>query len=505
MPSNPEILSSPPSTEERKKDLAIKADKASKELAAYMAESNPDQRALSDTEFVYRLGFLVRNQKALPTEERRRGVKNLVHTLQTNPKDRKTVTQHFKPLLTSGELGEFLAGVQRNKFNKEIIACYQAGADALGLGKEFKQALADSRKTDLKRRLLFLGGGVAGLTALVGVLYKTPNTDAESKTLVVQPQSKDVSPNPPRPTLQPTPTATPPTPTTSPTSTLSPTLEPTRVPEATRIPTKEERIFYPPELSYTEVRDWIGKLRNTHDAVLTESLFTTELAGMNPSLRERVLDAIALAHAQALVQHYGDNEAIIGLDPGHGGSDVGSVAGGLAEKNLTWKVAQLTADKLFELSKGKYKSIILRPENPQDEDLDGDRVISNVERIQKRKALLMKMEAELRKDTPSQIGKNIVYVSIHFNGGRPGDRGTEVYSPNETGMENPQYRASSDSLGTLLQKNIVSGITNAGYTTTDRGDKIDPDSRIPGPNTDTNLGPYLVLGSNKLDRVLQGV
>lgn len=129
---------------------------------------------------------------------------------------------------------------------------------------------------------------------------------------------------------------------------------------------------------------------------------------MEPSLREKVIVAIAEAHAQALVKHYGDTEAVIGLDPGHGGSDRGSSSNGVNEHELTWKVSNMVAERLFDLSKGKYNIVILRPEVPKDSDLDRDGVVSNIERLQKRKALLLKMEAELRKDKPQDIGEKLL-------------------------------------------------------------------------------------------------
>ena len=34
-----------------------------------------------------------------------------------------------------------------------------------------------------------------------------------------------------------------------------------------------------------------------------------------------------------------NNDVIIMLDPGHGGTETGAIGGGLVEKNLTWKIA----------------------------------------------------------------------------------------------------------------------------------------------------------------------
>ncbi len=269
----------------------------------------------------------------------------------------------------------------------------------------------------------------------------------------------------------------------------------------------KERVLYPTELPYKEVIPWIGKMRNSHETILTESLFTTELGNMSsPEKREAILDAIADAHAEALIEHYRDIDAIIGLDPGHGGSDVGSGSNGLAEKDLTWTVAQKTAQKIFDLSQGKYTVVMLRPENPQDEDIDGDGNIAAVERIQKRKALLLQMEKELRKDHPDKIGKDIAYISIHFNGMEGGsERVTEVYWPNEIAMESDIYREGSRDLAQLMQSKILNGLRNAGYDPVDRGAKEDPDKREPLDNSENTVGPYNALSSPKLDRILKKI
>lgn len=44
--------------------------------------------------------------------------------------------------------------------------------------------------------------------------------------------------------------------------------------------TKQESVLYPAELSYQQTKEWIGKMRNSHDEVLTESLFLKEIAGL---------------------------------------------------------------------------------------------------------------------------------------------------------------------------------------------------------------------------------
>lgn len=272
---------------------------------------------------------------------------------------------------------------------------------------------------------------------------------------------------------------------------------------------KEQRILYPKELNdYNEVKKWIGKLRSSHESVLTESLFTKELAFMTVEQRNKVMTAIAKAHAKALVEHFGDVEAIIGLDPGHGGSEIGSTgttADGtiLQEKELTWTVVEMIAEEIYKESAGKYTAVILRPQIPVDLDLDGDGITSPVERIQKRKALLLDMESKLRPN-PLDRGKNIVYLSVHLNGSiDPNQKGVEVYWPNQVGEPNNAYRESSMKLVQLLQKELPEAIKAAGYPVQDRGAKEDPDKRTPPADSKTQIGPYIALGSPRLDRVLK--
>lgn len=268
----------------------------------------------------------------------------------------------------------------------------------------------------------------------------------------------------------------------------------------------ETKIYYPEELSYAEVKPWIGKLRNSHDAVLTESLFLKELAQFPREKRKQILQELARAHAKAIFEHYGSSHAVIGIDPGHGGTDIGAGAitteeARLAEKDATWELANLTARELLRESEGKYDIVILRPEIPQDEDIDGDGLVSNIERLQKRKALLLAMAEALR--LPGEEERKVAYVSLHFNGESSGTAtGAETYFPNDFAMQDNKRRASSEALARLLQVNIVQALRNIGYAVVDRGAKADPDKREPASNSNSTDGPYIALGSPKLDRIL---
>lgn len=275
------------------------------------------------------------------------------------------------------------------------------------------------------------------------------------------------------------------------------------------LPPKEQRILYPQELSYEEVARWIGKLRGTHESVISESLFTRELANLFGDQREKVFSEIAKAHAEALIEHLGNAPALIGLDPGHGGTDFGSsgvTAEGerLVEKNLTWKLVNMIAEEIYQQTGGLYTVVILRPEEPNDRDLDGDGTISALERIQPRKALLLETESKLK--APQDRGKDIVYLSVHLNGSAdPNQKGTSVYWPNEVGEPNASYSEGSKNLAQILQRKIVEHLKTVGFPVVDLGARMDPDKRQPLSNSETKTGPYLALGSPKLDRVSRNI
>lgn len=230
------------------------------------------------------------------------------------------------------------------------------------------------------------------------------------------------------------------------------------------------------------------------------------MPGCQKISRIEILTAIATAHADALIKHYGHTQAIIGLDPGHGGLDLGAAAQTadgqtILEKDINWKVAQMVAKDLDQKTAGRYKIIILRPENPIYELRENNSIII-AEAIQKRKALLLKMERELRTN-PADLGKNIAYISIHSNGSKDQtQQGIETYSPNSLGMSNETHRQNSKALAQTLHQEIKTAILRSGYPVKDRGTKEDPDLKEPKGNTDPSQGPFIVLGSPKLDRDL---
>lgn len=249
--------------------------------------------------------------------------------------------------------------------------------------------------------------------------------------------------------------------------------------EPEKEPPKKGEVLYPPELSLEEFKEWEQKHKEVFDSVITESLFTKELGPMTEQKRHATLEAIANAHAKAIVDHYGDTDAIIGLDPGHGvdsrgHGDVGSATTtGIPENQLTWEIAQMIAPKIMELSKNRYNVVFLRPEHPQIRDMNGDGAIENWDNIRQRKLVLAKEVARLRPDENDRQ-RDIFYCSVHLNGSEDGSQtGTEVIYPHEVGVSDPQKRLSSKSIAEQLQNEIIESLKNIGHPIRNRQARAD--------------------------------
>lgn len=249
--------------------------------------------------------------------------------------------------------------------------------------------------------------------------------------------------------------------------------------------TIQERIFQFGDMPYAEVKEWLPKIRNTHDAVITESLFTNELARLPKEKRALIMEVLADAHADAVIEHYGDRRILLGLDPGHGGVDVGSSAKTqegtmLYESDYVYALTGRIAEKIKEKS-DNIIVVRLRSDNPPNETVDNP-----AENQQRRKATLMKLAEKLGIE-------DAVHMGVHLNGAaNPAQKpsGTEVYYPNFAGMQNTQHQVSSMKLAQLLQRNIVGYLTEkAGYIPVDRGAIMDPDFKT----------PYLNLGAPRLE------
>lgn len=172
------------------------------------------------------------------------------------------------------------------------------------------------------------------------------------------------------------------------------------------VPAREQRILYPEELSDGEVKRWQDKLRNSHDVVLT----------VLPQQKNReALEAATRVHVRSLISHYGDTEAIIGLDPGSGG----------------YELAKMIAEEIYQQTLGKYTVVFLRPENPQ--------------------ALLLDMEERIRSN-PEEVGKNIVYLSIRFSDSL---HEPEVHWPGRKDVTGEKHRNSSQELAKILHQQLL--------------------------------------------------
>lgn len=415
-------------------------------------------------------------------------------------KDRQAITQAI-------QAAHILGLTQHNPEFKRLLDAF---AKVYQIDTEFEDITSSSQPQNPGRRKFLAGAAaVVGGSLTAGAFRITKGlgeTTPEQTPQTLPPPTRAPENTPiPSPTIPPIPTA-------SPTNIPSPTPFPEPSPTAKALPTneklpiipKERRILRPKELTYEQVKRWIGKMNN-HDAVLTESLFTRELGQMNPEQRKEIMQLIAVAHADAIIYHYRDTEAIIGLDPGHGGSEIGSSSKGrnekgetidLLEKDLTYELANMVAEQIYLKTGGKYTVVILRPQNPIDEDINKDGVISPSERLQKRVALLYETEEKLRPN-PSDRGRNIGIVSIHLNGSpNPKERGTEVYWPNKTGMNNEERRNASQKLAEALHIYILNSLLkNSEFRSqvTDRDVKEDPDYRIPPLDIRRQEGPYFIL------------
>ena len=162
-----------------------------------------------------------------------------------------------------------------------------------------------------------------------------------------------------------------------------------------------------------------------------------------------------------------EREPAIVIDPGHGGTEIGSsfkFADGtvLREKDLTLVVGKRVAAILQE--KG-YVVILTRTAdrvvNFDKVDLTNDKKVSLDDELQARLDMANRAEATL-------------FVSIHFNGStNPALSGTEAYY-----CAQGPYTAQSQRLAGIVQQSILSELKAVGYGPNDRGAK--PDERAVG-------------------------
>jgi N-acetylmuramoyl-L-alanine amidase len=162
------------------------------------------------------------------------------------------------------------------------------------------------------------------------------------------------------------------------------------------------------------------------------------------------------------------------LDPGHAGQFNGAstrLANGqpLAERDVNLKVALQTADLLRQAG----ATVVLTRTtdtavNAAGRDLNGDGAEGVADDLQARADLANREQAD-------------VFVSIHFNAGAAGARGTEVYY-----NANRSFSSQSKQLATNIFDRLVAGIRAYGYNTQARGVKKDSEA--------TGGAPFFILG-----------
>lgn len=150
---------------------------------------------------------------------------------------------------------------------------------------------------------------------------------------------------------------------------------------------------------------------------------------------------------------------VIALDPGHGGPESGAAAYGLVEKDVNLDIALKLADLLR--AEG-YEVVLTR---------DTDRATSPLY-TGGGYAGGLRYDVQARVDIANAAGADL-FISIHNNGGDPGQSGTEVWY----NVGRP-FSDRNVALAELVQANLIERIRALGYTAVDRGIKDDTNFRI---------------------------
>lgn len=226
-----------------------------------------------------------------------------------------------------------------------------------------------------------------------------------------------------------------------------------------KIPLKQQKILYPQRLKDKDLEKWILKLEGAFESVSTHPLSIDDIATLFPDQTGRILKEIAKGYAEALIEHFGPTETIIGLDPAHGGSDNGSTSyytlepgEVLKEKDLTMTLAKMIADEVYQQTGGLYTLIILRPE-----DLKTG-MMSTVER----KALLLETASKL---IPPGKPLPKAYISINLANpyADPTKKGAQVTYPNEKEEADTIKRAGSKNLAQIFLTKLGEKFRLLGY------------------------------------------
>jgi N-acetylmuramoyl-L-alanine amidase len=136
----------------------------------------------------------------------------------------------------------------------------------------------------------------------------------------------------------------------------------------------------------------------------------------------------------------------VALDPGHSRADVGAASSGLYEYRLTLDLAQRVRERL----EAAGVSVRLTRED--------DLPLSELLHPGATEDIRIEQEARIAAGMPARM-----YVSLHFNAGPVGLRGTETYY-------NPDRDADDWLLADALQRNVVAAL---GFASLDRGVRND--------------------------------
>jgi N-acetylmuramoyl-L-alanine amidase len=141
----------------------------------------------------------------------------------------------------------------------------------------------------------------------------------------------------------------------------------------------------------------------------------------------------------------------VALDPGHSYADVGAAAPGLREHQLTLDLAQRVRTRL----EADGVSVRLTRE-------DAGPLTAMVGDLTERTRI--EQEARIAAAMPARV-----YVSLHFNGGPPGLRGTETY----INVDRADDAHLDYALAEALQRHVLQSLSDVGYGPIDRGVRSD--------------------------------
>lgn len=152
---------------------------------------------------------------------------------------------------------------------------------------------------------------------------------------------------------------------------------------------------------------------------------------------------------------------VIALDPGHGGPEVGAVSpeGDLREKDVNLQIALKLAARLRATG---FAVVLTR---------DSDRAVSPLYRGGGYAGGLQ-YDLQARIDIANNAGADL-FLSIHNNGGPPGESGTEVWYNRDRPFADRNL-----ALARLVQTHLVQAIRALGYPVRDRGIKDDSHFRV---------------------------